>query len=95
MSNEEEGGMKRKEGRGESSDEEEGATGRVKKMKEKLLKNKEKKVARGRIVDPRGLVSVLKSINPSQAWVKNRPRGLLLLLLLEVHLLNRPSLGGV
>ena len=44
MSNEEEGGMKRKEGRGGSSDEEEGATGRVKKMKEKLLKNKEKSI---------------------------------------------------
>ena len=53
------GGTRRKGGRGGRSDEEEGAlrrkgaTRRVKKMK-KLLKNE--KVARGRIVDPRGLV---------------------------------------
>ena len=52
---EEEGGTRRKEGRGGRMDAEEGATRRVK--NEKIVKkNENEKVARGRIVDPRGLV---------------------------------------
>ena len=61
-----EGAKRRKKQRGGSSDVEEGATRRVKKMRISFFLNEEK-VARRRIVDPRGLVSILKFIHLSRA----------------------------
>ena len=57
----EEGGTRSKEQRGGGSDEEVGATRRVKKKSFKKMKNE--KVARGRIVDPRGLVVAILAVS--------------------------------
>ena len=71
---EEERGTRRKEGRGGRRGEEEGATRRKEqrggrsdeeneKKRKSCKKKKNEKVARGRIVDPRGLVLTMKTQN--------------------------------